>query len=290
MNLKNKAINSVSRIIPDKPYLILKYRVKMGSNLNLKNPKKYTEKIQWLKLNDYKPEYTDMVDKYNAKSFVSGIIGEQYIIPTLGVWDSFDEIDFTNLPNQFVLKCTHDSGGVVICKDKTVLDINAAKRKIENALKNDFYYAQRERPYKYVTRRIIAEQYMEDHVVNDLRDYKIHCFNGEPKYLQVIGNRNHSNHTGNQMFYSFDWKDAGWAFGDYPPYNKDLEKPYHLELMYEIAKKLSQGLRYIRVDLYEINGDVYFGELTLYPAGGFYPYNNLFNLSADTMLGDLIQL
>lgn len=274
----------------DEEYLRCLFRAKVGYDLDLENPKTFNEKLQWLKLHDRRPEYTMMVDKYRAKEYVAGIIGAEHIIPTLGVWDSFDAIDFDALPEQFVLKCTHDSGGLLICKDKGSLDKKLAKKKIEKCLKYNYYWNSREWCYKDVPRKIIAEQYMEDTQVGDLRDYKIHCFHGEPKWLQVIGNRNHKAHTANQLFYTFGWKPASWSFGDYPPYPYELERPNHLDQMYDFAKRLSNGHIYLRVDLYEINDVVYFGEMTFYPRGGVYRYNDIYHYETDAMLGDLLIL
>lgn len=166
------------------------YKYRFGTRLNLKNPKTFNEKIQWLKLYDRNPLYTTMVDKYEAKKYVASIIGEEYIIPTLGVWDKFDDIDFDKLPNQFVLKCTHDSGGLAVCKDKKVFDINAARKRINRSLKRNFYWIGREWPYKDVRPRIIAEQYMENSDGRtELSDYKFYCFNGKPEYCHVISDR-----------------------------------------------------------------------------------------------------
>ena len=175
-----------------------------------------------------------MVDKYAAKQYVADAIGEDIIIPTLGLWNHFDEIDFNILPNAFVLKCTHDSAGMVLVNNKNALNKTTAREKLEHNLNRNYYWGGREWPYKNVKPRILAETYMEDHTINDLRDYKIHCFNGEPTFLQVIGNRNLVTHEGNQMFYTFDWNDAGWSFGDYPPYPYSLEKPKHLDQMLSI--------------------------------------------------------
>lgn len=277
--------------MPDDAYLRHKFEMLMGYPLDLDNPRTFNEKLQWLKLHDRRPEYTMMVDKYLVKDYVAGVIGAKHIIPTLGVWDDPDEIDFGALPDQFVLKCNHNSGlGMRICKDKSRLDIKMVKNELRKALRQDYYLLGREWPYKDVPRKIIAEKYMDDTYVNDLRDYKIHCFGGIPMYLQVIGNRNLSNHTGNQMFYTFDWASAGWSFGDYPPYPHELERPENLELMYEFAKRLSVNHTYLRVDLYEINKKVYFGELTFFPGSGLYPYNGIYDQKTDLMLGDWITL
>lgn len=182
--------------IPDDTYLRLAYRIRMGKKLNLDHPRTFNEKLQWLKLYDRKPEYTTMVDKYEAKQWVASRIGEEYIIPTLGIWDHFDEIDFDALPNQFVLKCTHDSGGLVICRNKATLDKEKAKKKLDHCLRNNYFWGMREWPYKNVKPRIIAEKYMEDSAgraellddkstYNGLTDYKFFCINGKPRFVYV---------------------------------------------------------------------------------------------------------
>lgn len=288
--LGKQAVATMVRWVPDKPYLKLRYRLRTGHRLDLNNPRTFNGKIQWLKLNDRNPLYTTMVDKFEAKKYVADIIGEKYIIPTYGVWNRAEDIDFSKLPDRFVLKCTHDSGGIVVCKDKNTLDRESCIKFLDGALKSNFYYISREWEYRDVKPRIIAEKYMEDNVVNDLRDYKIHCFNGKPMFIQVIGNRNFRTHTGNQMFYTFKWKKANWAFADYPPFENDIEKPQCLREMYEIAKKLSAEMAYVRIDLYEINHHVYFGEITPYPSGGFYRYKDPYTYKTDKMLGRLIDL
>lgn len=188
----NKLLKKVKyemKFIPDKMYLQIYYFSRFKKFINFENPKTYNEKLNWLKINDRNPLYTKLVDKYEVKEYVSNLIGKEYIIPTLGVWNNFDEIDFNKLPNQFVLKCTHDSEGIVIVKDKSKLDINLAKEKITNALKNNFYYIGREWPYKNVKPRIIAEKYMEDSKYKELRDYKFFCFNEEPKVMFIASDR-----------------------------------------------------------------------------------------------------
>ena len=173
----------------DAEFLKKNYSAIMKKNLHLENPQTFNEKLQWLKLYDHNPEYTKMVDKYEAKKYVADLIGEEYIIPTLGVWGSFEEIDFDALPNQFVLKCTHDSGGLVICRDKSKLYKNKARKKITRSLQQNFYYRSREWPYKNVKPRIIAEAYMEDTETEELRDYKFFCFGGNVKALFVAKDR-----------------------------------------------------------------------------------------------------
>ena len=174
--------------IPDEKYITIKYKLEMNQKLNLKEPKTFNEKLQWLKLYDRKPEYTKMVDKYEAKKYVADIIGEEYIIPTLGVWDKFEDIDFTKLPNQFVLKPTHASGNVFICKNKDEIDYKKLKKTVQKWLKRNYYLVHREWPYKNVKPRIIAEEYMEDQI-GELIDYKVYAFNGQCDYVMVCFDR-----------------------------------------------------------------------------------------------------
>lgn len=251
----------------DTAYLKLIYWLIFGRKLDLKNPQTFNEKLQWLKLNNRKTEYTTMVDKYEVKKYIAEKIGEEYVIPTLGVWDNFDDIDFDLLPNQFVLKCTHDSGGLVICKDKSKFDIVMAREKINQALTRRFYYFGREWPYKEVKPRIIAEKYMVDKSVSELRDYKFFCFNGEPKMFKIDFNR-YTNHQANY----YNLKGELLKFGEVvcpPDYSKNIEMPQKLEEMIGLAKKLSKNIPFLRVDFYETDGNVYFGELTFFPASGF---------------------
>lgn len=281
------ANRGVFRWLPDVPYLKLMYRSQIGKKLNLTEPKTFNEKLNWLKLYDRKPEYTTMVDKHEAKQYVAERIGQEHIIPTLGVWDSFDEIDLESLPDQFVLKCTHDSGGLVICKDKSKLDIAKAKRKIEASLKRNYYLHCREWPYKNVVPRIIAEAYMEDaNQPNGLRDYKFYCFNGQPRFLYVSeGLEDHS--TAKISFLNIDWSFAPFRRSDYRPFDELPPKPEKFDQMCALAQRLSEGIPFLRVDLYEINGRLYFSELTFTPCGGMMPISpENWNLT----LGDWIEL
>ena len=263
-----KKVKYGMKFIPDKIYLQIYYFSRFKKLINFKNPKTYNEKINWLKLNDRKELYTTLVDKYEVKKYVSNIIGEEYIIETLGVWDKFDEIDFDKLPNKFVLKCTHDSEGLVIVKDKSKLDIQNAKNKLETALKKNFYYIGREWPYKNVKPRIIAEKYMEDKKLNELRDYKFFCFNGIPKAMFIASDR--------ATNVKFDYYDLEFNHLDikqkYPNSNKKIEKPVNFEKMIELSKKLSKDLKHARIDFYEVNGKIYFGEITFYHFSGFMPF------------------
>lgn len=261
---------NLSRFIPDKLYLQMLYRQVFDKKLDLKNPKGYNEKLFWMKLYDHRPEYTTMVDKYAVKKYVADIIGEEYIIPTIGVWNKPEDIEWEKLPNQFVLKCTHDSGGLVICRDKEKLDIQSAMNKLRKSLKNNYYKAGREWPYKNVTRRIIAEKYMEDKSLGELPDYKFFCFDGVVKALFIGTERG----TGDVKF---DYYDADFNHLDivqlHPMSGKDLPKPQHFDKMKELASKLSKGLPQVRVDFYNINGDIYFGELTFFHHGGVIPFH-----------------
>lgn len=265
-----KIIKYMTRLIPDSLYLRLKYLQRVKKFLNLKAPKTFNEKLQWLKLHDRNPEYTKMVDKYEVREYIKEKIGEEYLIPLFGVWDSFDEIDFDKLPEQFVLKCTHDSGGLVICKDKSKLDIEKARQKINRALKNNYYWHGREWPYKNVKPRIIAEKYMSNdgNIDTELTDYKFSCFNGRVDNVMLCLERS----TGDVKFRYFDKE---WNLLRYDVQGKALQKGYtipkpeKMDEMFELAGKLSEGIRYLRVDLYHSENKIYFGELTFFPQSGF---------------------
>ena len=256
----------------DEKYLKMVYKMSFHKKLNLENPQSFTEKIQWLKLYDRKPIYTKMVDKYEAKKYVAGIIGEEYIIPTLGIYKRFEDIDFDALPNQFVLKCTHDSGGIVICHDKKHLDKEKARKKINKSLKREFYWVGREWPYKNVEPRIIAEQYMEDDLTAELRDYKFFTFNGVAKALFIATERQIQGEETKFDFFDMDFKHLPFTNGH--PNAKELpEKPETFDEMRKLAEQLSAGIPHLRVDFYEVNGKVYFGELTFSHWNGFVPFD-----------------
>ena len=252
------------RWLPDDIYLRLVFRDVMGCNLNLRHPTTFNEKLQWLKLYDRRPEYTTMVDKCEVKKYVAERIGEEHIIPTLGVWDNFDDIDFERLPNQFVLKCTHDSGGLVICRDKRKMDIQAAKQIIEKSLRRDFFTKGREWPYKNVKPRIIAEKYMEDTATSELRDYKFFCFGGTCKCFKVDFDRFVEHHA-NYFDPQGNLLDLGETICP-PKEGKVIKLPESKYEMIRLAEKLSKDIPFLRVDFYDVNGEIYFGELTFYPA------------------------
>ena len=256
------------RYMPDSSYLKKEYYSRFQRKLSLTDPKSFNEKIQWLKLYDRKPIYSTMVDKYVAKQYVAKIIGEEHIIPTLGVWDRFDDIDFDSLPDRFVLKCTHDSGGMVICKDKSSFDKKAARKRIKKCLKRNYYWAGREWPYKNVPRKIIAEKLLQGESGEEVKDYKVWCFNGIAKCTMVCRGR-FSEEGLHNTFYDREWNVMLVKRPSHPIAEIPDEKPINYEKMIEIAEELSQRIPFLRVDFYEVGGKLYFGELTFYPAAGF---------------------
>lgn len=272
--------------LPDKTYLKLIYKCKMKRKLNLRDPKTYNEKLQWLKLYDRRPEYTTMVDKRAVKKYVANKIGEQYVIPTLGVWSHFEDIDFKSLPNQFVLKCTHDSGGLVICTDKSKFDYLAAAKKIKKCLRTNYYIHGREYPYKNITPRIIAEKYMVDESGYELKDYKFFCFNGVAKIMFIASDRQLQGEETKFDFYDMDFKHLPFTNG-HPNSSHELIRPKTFSEMQRLAESLSQGIPHARIDFYNINGQIYFGEITLFHWSGMIPFEpDVW----DKKLGDYIEL
>lgn len=269
----------------DKEYLSWLYRARMGRFPDLNYPKSFNEKLQWLKLNDRKPEYTEMVDKYLAKKYVEKRIGEKYIIPTLGVWDEFDQIEFEKLPDQFVLKTTHDSGGVVICKDKANFDKAAAKRKLEKSLKRNYYWAEREWPYKNVKPRIIAENYLSFLNGSDLVEYKVFCFNGKPALFLICKGEGHTDERTND-FYDLDFNHIPVTV-TCPNAKEKCQKPDEYEELLGLSRKLAKNTYQLRVDLYVINHKIYFGELTFFHDSGCCKFNPP---EWDKRFGDMLKL
>lgn len=252
--------------LPDNLVLNILYRGRVGKKLNLKNPQTFNEKLQWLKLFDRNPLYSQLVDKYEARKYIATITGEEYLIPILGIYNSFEEIDFNLLPHQFVLKCTHDSGGIVICTNKDKLDLEAVKNKINRHLQVDFFYHGREWPYKNLKPRIICEKYMVDESGTELKDYKVFCFNGEPKLIEVDYNR-FSEHKRN--FYDIEWNYIPVSI-NYPTDPGIIhKKPEKLKDMLQLAQLLAKDFLHIRIDFYLINDQVYIGELTFFHGSGF---------------------
>lgn len=254
------------RWIPDEWYLKWTYKGNTGRKLNLANPKRYSEILQWIKVYDRNPLYPTMVDKAAAKDWAADIIGAEHIIPTLGVWERFDDVDFDALPDKFVIKCTHDSHSVIICKDKNSFDRAAAKRQIEAALKREYYYEGRQWPYKEVLPRIIAEQYIENDATGDLRDYKFFTFNGEPKVMYIATGRGTEETFGD--FFDMDFKHLDLAI-DHRTAPVPPQKPALFEEMKKAAALLAKGTPQVRVDFYEVNGQFYFGEMTFFHCSGY---------------------
>ena len=253
----------------DEEYLKRCFKACMGEDLHFDNPQTFNEKLQWLKLYDRKPEYTMMVDKYKVREYIKEQLGEEYLIPLLGVWDKAEDIDFDKLPNQFVLKCNHNSGlGMYICKDKSKLtqkEIKVIRKNLMKGLQQDYYLTGREWPYKDVPRKIIAEKYMEDET-GQLRDYKFYCFNGEPKIIMINSDREIGKTKADYFDMDFHWLDFKWGY-DHAPV-KPL-KPKKFEKMKEIAAVLSKDIPELRVDFYEVDNKIYFGELTFFDGSGF---------------------
>jgi len=257
--------------VPDEEYLKQMYEAALGENLNLDIPKGFNEKLQWLKLRDRRAEYTVMVDKHRAKDYVARIVGNQYIIPPLGTWDDPDEIDFETLPDQFVLKCNHNSGlGMCICRDKSKLDVKKVKKDLEKGLKQDYYLLGREWPYKDVPRKIIAEKYISSDA-GGLTDYKVHNFNGVPKFILVCKDRFSS--SGVTMdFFTTKWEHMDVKRPRINVSSEEIPKPEELEELLRLSAELSKGIPFVRTDFYIVDHQIYFSELTFFPNSGFTEY------------------
>lgn len=267
--LTSPASRGLLNWVPDRIYLKMLYRLWTGEKLNLKNPVTFNEKVQWLKLYDRKEEYKKMVDKYEVREYIAGLIGESYLVKCYGVYDSFEQIDFAVLPEKFVMKCTHDSGSVVFCKNKKTFDKNAAKKRLERAMKRSYYGAYREWSYKDLKPRIIIEEYLEDGTGRDLTDYKIMCFNGKAKLIMTHENR-YVYHT--QAYYDIDWNKTDLIQPYLPLSEGILERPAQLEKIYELSELIAKDMYHARIDWYVVKDKIYFGEITFYSASGLEPF------------------
>lgn len=276
----------LARVVPDRWFIALKFRKNFGWWPNLRSPKTFNEKLNWLKLHDRNPLYTTMVDKYEAKRYVASIIGEEYIIPTLGVWDRAEDIDFDSLPDKFVLKATHDSGRVVICRDKGKLNRTQAVADMRESLKRDFYAVTREWPYKNVKPRIIAENFLETGNGEDLRDYKFFCFNGRVEFMKIDFDRN-TRHRANYYDRDFKLLDISEKVACPRDPSRYFERPLKFGLMIQLAEKLATGKSFLRVDFYNIGDIVYWGETTFFPDSGM---GKLAPDDMDEKLGELLNL
>lgn len=276
-----------SKFFPDALYLRFKYYFSMGKKLRLKHPKTYNEKIQWLKLYGRNPENAKLCDKYAVKEYVSNLIGKDYVIPLLGVWDDPADINFDKLPNKFVLKCTQNSGlGMYVCKDKTKMDKNSVIEGLKRGIEQDYFLPSRDYCYKGIPHRIIAEEYREDSITGELRDYKFFCFDGVPKIFFIAAGRSKGEHDVTFDFYDMAFNHLPFTNG-HPNSIAPLEKPRCFEEMKQLAAKLSAGLKHVRVDFYEANGQVYFGEFTFSHWGGYVPFEPE---EWDAKLGEWIKL
>lgn len=285
MNIKDLFLIITRRILPPRVYLSMRYRIVFRKRLHWRNPQAFTEKLQWMKLYDRKPEYTRLVDKVSVKDFVAKTVGPKYVIPTLGVWESAEEVDFGALPDKFVLKCNHDSGKVIVCRDKSAFDPVVSRKKLSRILSDSYYLMGMEMAYMDVPRRIMAEELLETSDGSELVDYKFFCFDGIPKFLKINFNKDvdfHANYYDlemNLLPFGEEWPS--------PDPQRRFNAPDKFDEMIDVATKLSTGLPFSRIDLYNVDGRVYFGEITLYPTSGFGPFNDR---NWDLKLGDMIHL
>ena len=271
--------------LSDEKYLEIVYYLRFHERINWEKPQRFNEKLQWLKLNNRKAMLTKLADKSEVKDYIKKEIGEEYIIPTISVFNKFEEIDFSTLPNQFVIKCTHDSGGLAIVSDKNTLDIPKIKKKINTSLRRNYYWAGREWPYKDIKPRILVEEYVNDNTINELRDYKFFCFSGKVAFFKIDYDR-FTKHKAN--YYSPEGVLLEMGEAKIPPdKNRVIKLPNRLDEMLAISEKLSRGFPFLRVDLYEANDSIYFGELTFYPDSGF---GKFVPDSADFDIGRLLKL
>lgn len=288
MNFFKRVINYfVTRLVfvlPDKTYIKIKFWLETGYRLDLNNPQSFNEKLQWLKFNDQHDEYTMMVDKYLVKDYVASLIGEKYLIPTIGVYNTIEEIKWEDLPQQFVLKTTGDSGGVIVCKDKTKLNIDETKKKLGKLKNRNYYKYNKEYPYKNVHPRYIVEEYIVDESGYELKDYKFFCFNGEPKFVQIDFDR-YSNHRRN--VYDINWNLLDLQIKFPKGHDRIFPKPDNYEEMLEVARMLSKGIPHVRIDLYNVTGKIYFGEMTFFHGSGMEVFTPL---EWDYKFGDFIKL
>ena len=277
-----RAILFVAGLVPERLYVQLTAKGKLGYSINLDNPKTFNEKLNWLKLYWRNPLYTRMADKYAAKQIVAERIGSQYVVKNLGCWQSFDDIDFGSLPDCFVLKCTHDSSGAVICRDKATFDREAARRRINLSMQMNYFYACREWPYKNIPHRIIADELLDDHSGHELNDYKFWCFNGVPTYMYCTVKSDNVY----ENFYDMDFHIADIRHG-FPRRTPEFERPEAFDEMRQLAARLSEGIPFVRVDFFYVGGKVYFGEFTFFDWAGLQPFEDP---QQDLDLGRLITL
>lgn len=266
----------------DEQYLKSLYWLQFGRKFNIENPQSFNEKLNWLKLYCRDSLYTQLADKYEVKKYVADTIGKQYVVENYGVYNCWDEIDFSALPLQFVIKGTHDSGGAFVCRNKATFDMGKVRKCVERNLSINYFYPLREWPYRDIQPRIIVDRYLDDHTGNELRDYKFWCFNGKPTYMYcTIKGKNIF-----ENFYDMNFQVVPINHG-FPRHQPEFEKPQNFELMKSLAAKLSTNIPFVRVDFFEVEGNVYFGEFTFYDWGGMRPFKKY---EQDLELGRLIDL
>lgn len=278
-------LEALSPILPDELFLRLKFPLLMGSSLHLRNPRTFSEKLQWMKLHDRRDIYTQMADKASAKEIVASRIGEEHLIPTLGIWEHFEDIDFDCLPEQFVLKCTHDSGSAIICKDKSSFDIESAGKKLSSCLRQNFYLQNREWPYKNIKPQIIAEPFIAD-IDGATNDYKFFCIDGEPKFMFIASDRGRLDTETKFDFFDMDFNFLPFTNG-HPNSTIRPSRPEGWEEMKSLARKLAEGLPFVRIDFYDLDGHIYFGEYTFCHWGGMKPFSPA---EWDLKLGDMLKI
>ncbi|BES66425.1 ATP-grasp fold amidoligase family protein [Gottschalkiaceae bacterium SANA] len=277
--------NPLFRLMSDESYLKIKYRLKVGKKLNLNDPKGFNEKIQWLKIHEHNKLHTQLVDKYEVRSWVADKIGSEYLVPLIGVYEALDQIDFDALPDQYVLKCSHDSGGVFICHSRQSFDTKKVSKKLKRSLKRNYYYGGREWQYKHVQPRLICERLLIEPHTDSVPDYKFMCFNGKVKCSFVCSERKQA--SGLKVdFFDLDWNRMPFE-RHYKNSNAIIEKPKNYLAMIRLAEILAEGFRFVRVDFYEVSGRIYFGELTFHPGSGFERFSPEYY---DELLGSWIKL
>lgn len=284
-NLK-KIINGLSCLLPDKLYLKMKFRYMMGESLNFKNPQTFNQKLQWLKLYDRNPLYTKLVDKYEVRKYIVETIGEEYLIPLIGVYDNIDEIDWSKLPNQFVLKCTHGSGANIICKDKSKLDIQKAEKRLKKWMRRNWYWYGREWPYKNVKPRIICEKFLQEADGEQIKDYRVFCFDGEPKFIAVDFDITNKKNTRRNL-YDLDWNLLDYGISYPRELSIKVERPKRIDEMIKISKILAKDIPHVRIDFYCLDTKIYFGEMTFYHQAG---YGRVYPKEFEREMGEWIKL
>lgn len=280
--ISNRVVN---KMIPSKLWLKLEYYISINKELNLKNPRTFNEKLQWLKLYDRNPEYVNLVDKYKVRNYIEKAIGREYLIPLIGVYDRYEDINFDELPDQFVLKPNHTSGDVFICKDKNKIDYNSLEEEVNSWLKREYYWYHREWCYKNIEPKILCEKFMVDESGVELKDYKFLCFNGEPKIIQVMSGRANGNYYLNH--FDLDWNNVNIKRKTHKESFNLIKKPDNLNEMIQISEILSREIPFSRIDLYKTSNQILFGEITLFPVSG---YMDFANEELDELLGSWIEL